>query len=134
MEKQRNVNGLNGELNKKSKKKGTIRTKLLITPLILILVGVMAIGLLSSYNTKESLFNQMKSDGLFISEQFIMRLGDNQQSLNNLNLMLESKIRGVGKTVVSNQAQISNAYLVKLAEDMDVDEINYTDSSGNITF
>ena len=48
MEKQRNVNGLNGELNKKSKKKGTIRTKLLITPLILILVGVMAIGLLSS--------------------------------------------------------------------------------------
>ena len=115
-------------------KRGTIRTKLLIMPIALIMAGVLIIGLLSSYYTKESLFDQMRKNGIFISEQFVKRVSDNQQSLNNANVILEAIIRGVGNNVISNQGQISNDYLAKLANDMGVDEINYTDANGNITF
>ena len=115
-------------------KRGTIRTKLLIMPIALIMAGVIVIGLLSSYYTKESLFDQMRENGIFISEQFVKRVSDNQQSLNNANVILEAIIRGVGNNVISNQGQISNDYLAKLANDMGVDEINYTDANGNITF
>ncbi|WP_313568677.1 methyl-accepting chemotaxis protein [Acetoanaerobium noterae] len=115
-------------------KRGTIRTKLLIMPIALIMAGVIVIGLLSSYYTKESLFDQMRKNGIFISEQFVKRVSDNQQSLNNANVILEAIIRGVGNNVISNQGQISNDYLAKLANDMGVDEINYTDANGNITF
>jgi len=122
--------------NQKSKpsKRGTIRTKLLMMPIALIMAGVIVIGLLSSYYTKESLFDQMRKNGIFISEQFVKRVSDNQQSLNNANVMLEAIIRGVGNTVITNQGQLSNDYLTKLANDMGVDEINYTDANGNITF
>ena len=61
-------------------KRGTIRTKLLIMPIALIMAGVIVIGLLSSYYTKESLFDQMRKNGIFISEQFVKRVSDNQQS------------------------------------------------------
>ncbi|WP_352407463.1 methyl-accepting chemotaxis protein [Acetoanaerobium noterae] len=115
-------------------KRGTIRTKLLIMPIALIMAGVLVIGLLSSYYTKESLFDQMRKNGIFISEQFVKRVSDNQQSLSNANVILEAIIRGVGNNVISNQGQISNDYLAKLANDMGVDEINYTDANGNITF
>ena len=115
-------------------KRGTIRTKLLIMPIALIMAGVIVIGLLTSYYTKESLFDQMRKNGIFISEQFVKRVSDNQQSLNNANVILEAIIRGVGNSVISNQGQLSNDYLVKLANDMGVDEINYTDANGNITF
>ena len=115
-------------------KRGTIRTKLLIMPIALIMAGVIVIGLLSSYYTKESLFDQMRKNGIFISEQFVKRVSDNQQSLNNANGILEDIIRGVGNTVITNQGQLSNDYLVKLASDMGVDEINYTDANGNIIF
>ncbi len=115
-------------------KRGSIRSKLLIMPIALIIVGVIIIGLLSSYYTKESLFDQMRKNGIFISEQFVKRVSDNQQSLNNANGILEDIIRGVGNSVISNQGQISNDYLARLANDMGVDEINYTDANGNITF
>ena len=113
-------------------KRGTIRTKLLIMPIALIMAGVIVIGLLSSYYTKESLFDQMRKNGIFISEQFVKRVSDNQQSLNNANVILEAIIRGVGNNVISNQGQISNDYLARLANDMGVDEINYTDANGNM--
>ncbi|MDK2804064.1 MAG: methyl-accepting chemotaxis protein [Peptostreptococcaceae bacterium] len=115
-------------------KRGTIRTKLLIMPIALIMAGVIVIGLLSSYYTKESLFDQMRKNGIFISEQFVKRVSDNQQALNTANVILEAIIRGVGNTVISNQGQISNDYLARLANDMGVDEINYTDANGNIIF
>ncbi|WP_347451622.1 methyl-accepting chemotaxis protein [Acetoanaerobium noterae] len=124
----------NEGLKSMQSKRGTIRTKLLIMPIALIMAGVIVIGLLSSYYTKESLFDQMRKNGIFISEQFVKRVGDNQQSLNNANVILEAIIRGVGNNVISNQGQLSNDYLAKLANDMGVDEINYTDANGNITF
>ncbi|WP_347353910.1 methyl-accepting chemotaxis protein [Acetoanaerobium noterae] len=124
----------NERLKSMQSKRGTIRTKLLIMPIALIMAGVILIGLLSSYYTRESLFHQMREDGIFISEQFVKRVSDNQQSLSNANAIIEAIIRGVGNSVISNQGQISNDYLAKLANDMGVDEINYTDANGNITF
>ena len=124
----------NEGLKSMQSKRGTIRTKLLIMPIALIMAGVILIGLLSSYYTRESLFHQMREDGIFISEQFVKRVSDNQQSLSNANAIIEAIIRGVGNSVISNQGQISNDYLAKLANDMGVDEINYTDANGNITF
>ena len=64
-------------------KSNSIKTKLLTIPLVLILLGVAAIAFASSYLTRDSLFDQMKDNGVFTAEQFVKRVNDNQQSINN---------------------------------------------------
>lgn len=120
-------------VSQKTRRKGTIRTRLLVIPLSLLLVGFILVGSVSSYLTKESLSDQMREEGIFVSEQFASKVSDNQESLDTINFLLEDLIRGIGKTVITNQEGISNEYLVRLANDMGVYEINYTDADGLVT-
>ncbi len=121
------------EEDHKSKSRGSIKTRLLIIPLSLLLIGFILVGSVSSYLTMESLSDQMKEDAIFVSEQFASKVSDNQESLDTINFLLEDSIRGIGKTVISNQEGLTDEYLVKLANDMGVDEINYTDADGLVT-
>lgn len=120
--------------NKSVKKGGSIKTQLLIIPLILLLASLIIIGLVSSNLTRKSLSDQMRQEGIFVSEQFAKKVSDNQESLDTINFLLEDLIRGLGNTIITNQDNISNEYLIQLANDMGVDEINYTDANGYVTF
>ena len=115
-------------------KSNSIKTKLLTIPLVLILLGVAAIAFASSYLTRDSLFDQMKDNGVFTAEQFVKRVNDNQQSINNANRLLENSIRGVGNAIITSQQMISNEFLAQLAKDMGIDEINFVDQNGTIIY
>ena len=113
--------------------KNSIRVKLVIIPLILMFIAISLLGSISAYFTRASLLTQMKNNGFYVSERFIERLQDNDSSLVTVNGMIDDKIKMVGNLVISNSSIVNNNYLKKLADDLEVDEINYTDANGLIT-
>lgn len=78
---------------KTSNKQGSIKVKLIIIPLIVVLLGISAIGIVSYNTTKQSLLNEMKENGLSTSSDFISRLEDNARSIELINSMIEDKYK-----------------------------------------
>lgn len=103
-------------------RKSSIKTKILIIPLIIILVGVIVMGGISSYVARENLLNEMKSSGLARLEQLESRVNDNVMAVENINESLTDKIRMTGNTIVRNQLSLSSGFLRNLATDGDIVE------------
>ncbi len=118
---------------KKDKQK-TIKTRLIVIPLIVVLIGISAMTAISSYFTKESLETEMTENGLQTSKQFIDMIKHNTKSLEVIDAMLEDKIKTGAKTVRLNKDKLNNGYLSALARESEIDEINYFDKTGTITY
>lgn len=121
-------------MNKIFIKRGSIKIKLLLVPLVILLIGVIVIGAFSSYHSRKSLLDEMRENGFFVSESFVDRIEGNTEALKNINIMLEDKIRSVGKVVIKNQDKLTNEYLVALGENLGVNEIYLYNSNGEIIF
>ncbi|ABR46943.1 methyl-accepting chemotaxis sensory transducer [Alkaliphilus metalliredigens QYMF] len=111
--------------NVKRIRKGSIKMKLVVIPLIVSLLAVGAIGFLSTHFTRDSMLEQMREDGFYTAERLIGRIEDNNDSLESMDEVLEDQIRGVANVVMGNRAIISNEYLVELAAQLDVHRIHY---------
>lgn len=123
--------------NKKSKKimsKGSIKTKILIIPLIITLIGVIAMGGISSYITKKNLLNEMKTSGYSRLVQLQSRINDNVKAVDSINYSLTDKIEMTGNTVVRNRMSLSNQFLRNIASDGDIVEINWFNRDGEIVY
>lgn len=121
----------------KTKSKTTrhsIKVRLIIIPLIVILLGISSIGIISYYFTKQSLLTELRESGLSTSAEFIGRLEDNTESLRVINNMIENKIITAGNTVKISRENLSDEALIRLAESLDVAEINYFNPSGEILY
>lgn len=114
-----------GKEVQKQGKRASIKVKLIIIPLLVVLLGISAIGTISYYSTRKGLLNEMKENGLATSENFIGRLSDNKQSLEFINKMIEDKIRTAANTTILSKDNLSDDFLKKLADESDVDEISY---------
>ncbi|HHX59862.1 MAG TPA: methyl-accepting chemotaxis protein [Epulopiscium sp.] len=117
---------------KKKVRASSIRTRLIVIPLVVVMIGVSAIAAISAYFTRASLLAEMKDNGLRTSQQFIDMLGNNTKSLEVVSTMLDEKITTAAKTVKINKEGLDNNYLKNLAKESQIDEINYFDSSGTI--
>ena len=111
-------------MNKQSKR-DSIKVKLIIIPLVVVLLVISGISIVLSYFTRESLLSEMKDSGLKTSTEFIERLQDNASSLEVVNTMLDEKIRIAANMVALNKDNISNEVLKTLANKLEVDEINH---------
>ncbi|AOY77955.1 methyl-accepting chemotaxis protein [Clostridium formicaceticum] len=120
--------------HKKTIKRGSIKSKLIVMPLIVVFITLTAIGIVSSHLMRESLLNQMREDGFYIAEGFIGRLEDNARALETIHTMLEDKIRITGRTIARNHSSLNNELLKKLAEESDVEQINWYNSNGVIIY
>lgn len=114
--------------------KGSIRFKLIVIPLILVLIGISAIGGISAYLTRSSLLNQMREDGLEIVDQVASQIEANSISIQAIEEMIGDRIREAGRLVISNQDNLSNEMLKQLAKDLEIDELNLFDSKGEIIY
>ncbi|OLS01646.1 methyl-accepting chemotaxis protein [Tissierella creatinophila] len=121
-----------GKEVQKQGKRASIKVKLIIIPLLVVLLGISAIGTISYYSTRKGLLNEMKENGLATSENFIGRLSDNKQSLEFINKMIEDKIRTAANTTILSKDNLSDDFLKKLADESDVDEISYYNSNCEI--
>jgi len=115
------------------RKKQSIKTKLTIIPIILVILSITIISFSSSIITRNSLLNEMKSNGMFLLEQFAQRLIDNSRSKEVINEMIEDEIRRTAKLAM-NSDNINNETLTKIANDLKVDEMNYLNSEGVVLY
>lgn len=119
---------------KMKKKSKSIRTKLTIVPLALIFLGVAAIGIVSSHFSKQNIMSEMERNGYTISEGFIDRLIDNEKTLEIVYEQIAEKIRSTNRVVASNEDIMSNQYLIRLAQQLDVFEISVVNPRGQVEY
>ena len=110
----------------------SINIRLLIIPLACVLAGVLIIGGISSFLTRQSLMTEMEENGFSTSQRFVDRLEDNADALNTVNDMLETQIRSIAKIVIGNRDVITNEYLTALANQSGITQIYLYNSSGEI--
>ncbi|MCD4714904.1 MAG: hypothetical protein K8R73_16630 [Clostridiales bacterium] len=124
----------NSKQFKKSEKSKSIRSKLTIVPLALIFLGVAAIGIVSSHFSKQNIMSEMERNGYTISEGFIDRLIDNEKTLEIVYEQIEDKIKSTNRVVASNEEIMSNQYLSRLAQQLDVFEISIVNVRGKVEY
>lgn len=115
-------------------RRSSIKVKLLIIPLIVVLLVILGIGGISSYFTRESLLNGMKENGLATSAKFIDRMEDNVNASEAINGMFEDKIRAMGNVVKLSKDHLSDEFLKKLVDETGVHEISYYNSDWEVKY
>lgn len=127
--------GLKETSNQKSKfNKSSIKIKLLILPITLVIVSILAIGIISNYISKNSLLKQMAEDGEFTLSNIAGRIQNNTSSLETINMSLENDIRQVANTVKRLGDGVNDKRLVQISEDLGANQINYWSKEGVIIY
>lgn len=114
--------------------KNSIRVKLLIIPILVVILAISTISLISTYNTKENLLEEMDRNGKIIIEEFVAGLEDNQKALEELNNSIEQQIRMVAEATFSHEEGLNNPLISQLANDLGVNELNYYNPEGKILY
>jgi methyl-accepting chemotaxis protein len=112
----------------------SIKKTLIFVPLLIIFIVIGGITFISSNLLKKSLLNQMKIQGMEYSKNVVDQIDNNSRSFNIINNLIDSQIIKAGKVVNRNENNISNDFLIGLGEDLNIDEINYFDSSNKIIY
>lgn len=118
----------------KGKKRGSIRTKVLLYPLIAVFVGIIVIGIFSTSLSQKSLIKEMETQGVLTSERMVKRISDNMLALDTIDIMLEDKIRTAARNVINNEAKLSDRYLKEVMENQGVNEIYWYSPEGEIVY
>lgn len=85
--------------NKQRFNKNSIKVRLLIIPIIVVVLSVVAIGLISTTSSKKALLSEMASNSEFILRECIERMEDNAYSLAVINNDIEEDIRKAANMV-----------------------------------
>ena len=112
----------------------SIKKTLIFVPLLIIFIVIGGITFLSSNLLKKSLLNQMKIQGMEYAENVVNQIDSNSRSFNIINNLIDSQILKAGKVVNRNENNMSNDFLIGLGKDLNIDEINYFDSSNKIIY
>ncbi|MGO1653237.1 hypothetical protein [Senegalia sp. (in: firmicutes)] len=120
--------------NKVKSKKGSIKVRLLVIPIIVIILSIFAIGAVSSLMVRNSLISQMKENGEFLLKQFSSRIEDNTNSLDVINDSIENDIINASKVIEGEGDELTNEKITRLAEDLNITEINYFDENSMIIY
>ncbi|MBU4440399.1 MAG: methyl-accepting chemotaxis protein [Acetobacterium sp.] len=118
--------------NSQKAKSKSIKAKLLIVPLICVLVGILMIGAISSYLTRDSLLAEMRENGFSSSQRFVNRIEDSTEAVKTMNEMMESQIRSVGNIVIGNRSSINDVYLTQLAAQTGMEHLYWYNAAGEI--
>lgn len=112
----------------------SIKIRLLLIPIIIVLISIIGIGVISSYNARESLLNEMSNNGHFFLGEFIDRLDNNAQAMDVVNNTIEEDIRIAFNLTTNLGDELNNDSLTRLAEGLMVDQINYYNPEGVIIY
>ncbi|WBW99130.1 methyl-accepting chemotaxis protein [Oceanirhabdus sp. W0125-5] len=135
MKKKKNIGkGTSLKNSKISKRRKSIKIKLVIIPLLVVSLSIVGIGAATAYLGVTSLISQMKSDSMNVMAQVIQRMNDNNQSLKTITKMLDNKITMVGRMITSNEEELSNDFLNEYAKVLEVDEIYYYNENCEIIY
>lgn len=122
--------------NSKHQVKNTIvnKYKLIYIPLFIGVLAIFTISIITYYTSKNLLLAQMKQNGMNLAKQTALRVEENTDLLETINKTIEEKIRIVGKVIMANEKNISNDLLKKIANDLDISEIDWYSPEGTIIY
>lgn len=115
-------------------KKKSIKTRLIVIPILVVIIAFTFIGGFFSTLSKKQLLAQMKDDGFNVTNQIVNRLKDNRNALDSITASLDDKIFTTGSYIIANKASVNNTYLKSISKNFIIDEINYFDSKGKILY
>lgn len=110
----------------------SVRVRLMIVPLIVVLIGILAITIISSYFTRSSIMDEMRIDGINMSIQLVERLEENDKSVRMIENMLDESIISSAKTIKLSEENLSSLFFKKMTQELGLDEVNYFASNGEI--
>ncbi|SHH32354.1 methyl-accepting chemotaxis protein [Tepidibacter thalassicus] len=114
--------------------KNSIKFKILTVPLMIMFLVVTLISVSTINISRSRLINQMKIDGINLAHQIAKQIQKSDDTMDIIDNSIEDKIRTLGKFLSKKYDVIDNNYLIEVAEDFNVDEINVADSNGKIVF
>lgn len=103
-------------------------------PLILALLLTLSISGVTLYISKEFLLGQMKQNGFYHATQIAQQIENNNNYFETIDNMLNHKIIEAGTDAIRDQDKTNNLFLVGLAKDLGVGEINWYDGNGKIVY
>ncbi|MHC1684334.1 MAG: methyl-accepting chemotaxis protein [Clostridiaceae bacterium] len=118
----------------KMQKKKSIKFKVLSIPLAIIFCVIAIITSISMAISKNSLMNQMEADAISLTNQIQSQIEINNEAMSSINQFISDKIRTTGSFIVGNSDKVNNEFLVNVAKQFEVDEINFVDASGKIIY
>ncbi len=116
------------------KNKDSIKFKILTIPLCIMLIVITAISILTIGIFKTKFLEKMEGDGINLGKQIANQVNNNNSAMISLNESIEERIRTLGNFIASNSDKVNNDYLIQMAKQFNVDEINFTDPSGKIIY
>lgn len=124
----------NKKPREKRAKKTSIRLRLLVIPVLVVVLSVGTIGVISSIMTKNSLLTQMKDNGNFTLKEVLSQMEDNHNSLETLNYLIDNNITNANRMISRDSEGLSDVRLKALSQDLGLDELNYYSPEGIIIY
>lgn len=115
-------------------KKCSLKSKLILMPLSIVFISVAAISIISSIILKNSLLEQMRTQGREYVEHIALEINKNYIAMETMNELIDEKMRIAGKALISNRNNLSQELLLKLKEKHNVSELHWFDSQGKIIY
>ncbi|MCT8978116.1 methyl-accepting chemotaxis protein [Clostridium sp. CX1] len=116
------------------KKNISIKLKILTVPLTIMFIVIAIIATVAITIARGKIIGQMQNDGANMANQLASEFGKNSAAIDTLNESIDTRIKTLGNFIVTNSNSVNNEYLLAIAKQFEVDEINIVDSSGKIVY
>ncbi|WP_242873050.1 methyl-accepting chemotaxis protein [Clostridium magnum] len=111
----------------------SLKLKITLSALLVLMISTLLLAIISLTIINKKFENQVKEDGMSLVEEISTEVENNNLIVKQLDSLLGEKILTVAYLVGEN-ANISNEYLLQVAKDINVQEINVVNPSGEIIY
>lgn len=108
-----------------NRSKSSIRFKLIALPLILVFITISVIGVSTSLLVRDNLIDSKRESGFELVNQIKERVSDNNNSVKNINEMMENNMRVAASKIIEDREQLSNEYLDNLSDATGIEMIEW---------
>lgn len=113
----------------------TISVKIVTVSLILIFLSLSVMSGISVFTLKSKLEEQMKTAALDLSHEIINQIAISEDAIKVLEEQLEDKLESSARIIAETQREnLSNEFLVEIANATGISEINYADETREILY
>ncbi|HHW72710.1 MAG TPA: methyl-accepting chemotaxis protein [Firmicutes bacterium] len=116
------------------KRRHSIRMKVVVLPLLLVLLAVLLLAFASNYVAYQRTLEQKRLGGLAVAQQIRARLASNSRAVAALEGALQEDALHVAELVAETEREVSSELLAELAKKLGVAVLNWYDSSGKLIF
>lgn len=110
---------------KKIRMKGSIRFKLIVLPLILVFIAVSVLGVSTSLLVRDNLIESKRDSGFELIYQIKDRVKDNENSIKNINEIMEDDMRVAAAKIIADKDTLSNESLTNISNITGIELIDW---------